>query len=78
MLTRRGRCRWGAGDYPDRVMASQHEEPAAPDALDLWIAEVGEDYIVGLVEETRKGVADGTIPTFSDTGSFLQRLSFGS
>jgi hypothetical protein len=36
---------------------------------------VGEDYIVSLVEETRRGVDGGTIPTFSDKESFLQRLT---
>ena len=55
-------------------MASQHEETRRPDALDDWIAEVGEDYIVDLVEQTRRGVADGTIPTFGDKDALLQHL----
>lgn len=56
-------------------MASQHEETPRPDALDEWIAEVGEDYIVDLVEQTRRGVAEGTIPTFSDRNAFLQHVT---
>jgi len=38
--------------------------------LDDWIAEVGEDYIVDLVEVTRRGVADGTVPAFNDKDAF--------
>ena len=56
-------------------MASQHEETRRPDALDDWIAEVGEDYIVDLVEVTRRGVADGTAPAFNDKDAFLQHLT---
>jgi hypothetical protein len=55
-------------------VASQDEGTRRPDGLDDWIAEVGEDYIVNLVEETRRGVADGTIPAFSDKAAFLQHL----
>lgn len=36
---------------------------------------MGEDYIVGVVESTRQGVADGTIPTFGDKESFLEHLT---
>jgi len=57
------------------TVASQHEETRRPDALDDWIAEVGEDYIVDLVEVTRRGVADGTVPAFSDKDAFLQHLT---
>ncbi len=35
---------------------------------------MGEDYVAGLVEATRRGVADGTVQAFGDTGSFLQDL----
>lgn len=56
-------------------MASAHEEVAAVDALESWVVEVGEDYIAGLVEETRRGVADGTIPTFTDKDAFLGHLA---
>lgn len=56
-------------------MASQHEAATRPDELDLWIAEVGEDHVAGLVEATGQGVADGTIPTFGDKESFLQHLT---
>ena len=56
-------------------MASFHQEHGLPDPLDRWIAEVGEGYIVGLVEETRRGVADGTIPAFSDKAAFLRHLT---
>jgi hypothetical protein len=38
--------------------AAQHEDVTGPDALDLWITEVGEDYVAGLVEATRQGVVD--------------------
>ncbi|MCA1692914.1 MAG: hypothetical protein ABR540_22525 [Acidimicrobiales bacterium] len=55
-------------------MASQREAADRPDELDLWIAEVGEDYVAGLVEATRQGAAEGTIPTFGDRESFLQHL----
>ena len=56
-------------------MASQREAASRPDELDLWIAEVGEDYVAGLVESTRQGVAEGTIPAFGDKESFLQHLT---
>ena len=36
---------------------------------------MGEDYIVDLVEQTRRGVAEGTIPTFSDRNAFLQHVT---
>jgi hypothetical protein len=55
-------------------VASQHEETRRPDALDDWIADVGEDYVVDLVEQTAQGVADGTIPTFADKDALLQHL----
>lgn len=58
-------------------MASRHEEPRHPD-LDHWLAEVGEDYITGLVNQTRRGVADGTIPTFSDKDALLRHLARAS
>lgn len=57
------------------TMASQRETAARPDELDLWIAEVGEDYVADLVESTRSGVAEGTIPTFGDKESFRQHLT---
>jgi len=57
------------------TVASQREAAAQPDQLDLWITEVGEDYVAGLVEATRQGVAEGTIPTFGDKESFLQHLT---
>ncbi len=57
------------------TMASQREAAARPDELDLWIADVGEDYVAGLVEATRHGVAEGTIPMFGDKESFLQHLT---
>ncbi|HJV08735.1 MAG TPA: hypothetical protein VJ653_03615 [Acidimicrobiales bacterium] len=56
-------------------MASQPEAAARPDELDLWITEVGEDYIAGVVESTRQGVAEGTIQAFGDKESFLQHLT---
>ncbi len=57
------------------TMVSQREAAARPDDLDSWIAEVGEDYVADLVESTRQGVAQGTIPTFGDKESFLQHLT---
>lgn len=56
-------------------MASQPEAATRPDALDLWIAEVGEEYVAGLAEATRQGVVDGTIPAFADKDSFLEHLA---
>lgn len=56
-------------------MASQRRETRRPDALDDWIAAVGEEYIVDLVEQTRRGVADGTFSAFSDKDAFLQHLT---
>ncbi len=57
------------------TVASQRKAAAQPDALDLWIAEVGEDYVADLVEATRHGVAEGTISMFSDKESFLEHLT---
>lgn len=57
------------------IVASQPEAAANSDALELWIAEVGEDYVVGLVAATRQGVAAGTIPAFGDKESFLEHLT---
>lgn len=57
------------------TVAPQREAEDRPDELDLWIAEVGEDYVAGVVESTRHGVAEGTIPTFGDKESFLQHLT---
>lgn len=45
-----------------------------PDDLDAWVTHVGEDYIRWVVESTWQGVADGTIPTFSDRDAFLEYL----
>jgi len=55
-------------------VASQPEAISRPDQLDLWISEVGEDYVVEVVESTRQRVAEGTIPTFGDKESFLRHL----
>ncbi len=57
------------------TVASQREAAAQPDALYLWIAEVGENYVAGLVEATSHGVAEGTIPMFSDKESFSEHLT---
>ncbi|MGH9126152.1 MAG: hypothetical protein ACRDZ8_15725 [Acidimicrobiales bacterium] len=51
-----------------------HDESATFDQLDRWIAEVGEDYIARLVEETSRGVTEGTIPAFTDKDAFLEHL----
>lgn len=45
-----------------------------PDDLDAWLAHVGEDYITWVVESTWQGVADGTIPAFSDREAFREYL----
>lgn len=45
-----------------------------PHDLDAWLAYVGEDYIAWVVESTWQGVADGTIPTFSDKAAFREHL----
>jgi hypothetical protein len=55
-------------------VASQGEAVDRPDELNLWIGEAGEDYVAGLVEATRQGVAEGTIPMFGDRDAFLQHL----
>ncbi len=36
---------------------------------------MGEDYVAGLVEATRRSVAGGTISVFGDKESFLQHLT---
>ncbi len=56
-------------------MESDHAEISAPDALDTWVADIGEGNVVAVVELTRKGIADGTILAFSDKESFLQHLT---
>lgn len=45
-----------------------------PDDLDAWLAYVGEDYIAWVAESTWAGVAEGTIPAFSDREAFRQHL----
>ena len=57
------------------AVGSDREESAAPDALDRWIADVGEDHIAAMVELTRKGVADGTIIPLADKDAFLRHLA---
>lgn len=57
-------------------MVSQREAiDGSSDALDAWITEVGADYITHLADATREGVAAGTVPPFSDKGSFLEHLT---
>ena len=56
------------------TVASQPEAISRPDQLDLWIAEVGEDYVVEVVESTSQRIAEGTIPTFGGKESFLRHL----
>jgi len=61
---------------PDRV--PQHTSPAPPAGahpLDAWIDEMGYDYFVELAASTRRGVADGTIPTFTDMGLLLDHVN---
>lgn len=36
---------------------------------------MGEDYFVDLAASTRRGVANGTIPTFSDMGLLLEHVN---
>jgi hypothetical protein len=56
-------------------MEPRHEEASGPDELDLWLADVGEDYVVRLVQATKRGIAEGAIPTFTDKDHFLQYLT---
>ncbi len=61
---------------PDRL--PQHTSPAPPAGahpLDPWIDEMGEDYFVALTASTRRGVTDGTIPTFTDMGLLLEHVN---
>lgn len=52
-----------------------HEDSNSRHPLDPWIDEVGEDYFVELAESTRRGVAEDTIPTFSDMGMLLDHVN---
>lgn len=36
---------------------------------------MGEDYFVALTASTRRGVTDGTIPTFTDMGLLLDHIN---
>lgn len=39
---------------------------ASESLLDDWIAEVGEAGVLAVIEETRRRVADGSLPSFTD------------
>ena len=39
--------------------------------LTEWIAEVGEEAVVAVVEETRRRVADGSLPSFDNSADLL-------
>ncbi len=64
-------------------MPSPHRIPQDPTPhgahtrhpLDPWIDQMGEDYFVDLAASTRRGVANGTIPTFSDMGLLLEHVN---
>jgi hypothetical protein len=54
---------------------TQAEESSTP-LFDAWIAEVGEEQIVDIVEDTRRRAGDGSLPAFDneqDLKAFLRR-----
>jgi hypothetical protein len=54
---------------------SDDRAPTSP--LDDWIAEVGEEAIAAIIAETRKQIAEGSIPSFTDKEQFLSYIRRG-
>jgi hypothetical protein len=51
------------------------EESSTP-LVDAWIAEIGEERVVEIVENTRRRAGDGSLPVFDneqDLKAFLRR-----
>lgn len=57
-------------------MTREHGESPTP-SLDEWIKQEGEAAVIAAVEDTRRRVADGSLPTFEDEGEFLAYLERG-
>jgi hypothetical protein len=54
---------------------TESEESSTP-LLDGWIAEIGEERIVEIVEDTRRRAGDASLPVFDneqDLKAFLRR-----
>lgn len=47
------------------------EDAGSTPLLTEWIAEVGEEEVVAVVEETRRRVADGSLPSFDNSADLL-------
>lgn len=42
--------------------------------LDEWIASEGDEAVAAAVEKARRGIADGSIPGFTDQQKFLEYI----
>ena len=61
-----------AGATLDQMALGRDPDPERS-FLDEWIAEQGEAAIAAMAKELERGVADGTVPVFSDKEAFLGR-----
>ena len=50
---------------------------AAESALDEWIAEVGEEGVAATIEEARRQIEAGLVPSFTDKEQFLAYIQRG-
>lgn len=50
-----------------------HEESRTP-MLDEWIAEIGEDGVLTVIEDAKRQIGEGTVAGFHDRDSFLEFL----
>ena len=51
-------------------------ESSSTPLVDAWIAEIGEEAVIGIVEDTRRRAAEGSLPAFdneADLKAFLRR-----
>lgn len=53
------------------------EDRAPTSPLDDWIAKVGEEGVAAAIEEARRQIADGLIPSFTDKEQFLAYIQRG-
>lgn len=56
---------------------SENESASSTPVIDEWIAEVGEPAVIADVEETRRRIAEGSLPSFDNPADLLAFLRRG-
>ena len=61
----------------DRIpmMVTPHESDARKSLLDEWIAEVGESGVFDVIDDTKRRIAEGSLPGFTEKHELVAYLN---